>query len=290
MALPAGEVARLTKNIALDTNCSCGATVRTCDFWRPVVEQLGSDVGSDLWSDPYALDLGVIRAVSEVDRARQTRVYIAMRAAYMAWLEVLHNGGVDLTRSRLARRYGRWLEENARVHAVLRRQSNRRVVVDSSKGFRFATGLYKRRPQNTRIILLTRDGRGVVSSYVRSGMKLEASVKNWMTYYNRATEWLERDVPSEHVHRVFYENMVADPEGELNKIFEFLELHPIRNGVGVHIGDCHILAGNRGALKEVTAIKNDERWKQDLSKSDVEYFMRVGGHLMARLGYSSGSN
>jgi hypothetical protein len=285
LALPAGEVARLSKNIALDTKCSCGATVSTCSFWRPVVERLGADEGHDLWADPYALELGAIRAVSEVDRTRQTRLYIALRASYMAWLELSHRAGVDVARSRLVRRYGHWLEENARVHEALRREGNRRIVVDSSKGFRFATGLYQLRPTNTRIILLTRDGRGVVSSYLRSGMNLETSVRNWITYYERATEWIKKDVAPEHVLRVKYEDVVSNPETELNRIFRFLDLPPIHDTVELRRGDSHILAGNRGALRDATEIKNDDRWKRDLTNADLAYIMRVGGGVMSQLGY-----
>ena len=288
-ALPAGEIARLSKNIALNTICSCGDPVRKCAFWLPTIDKLGRDIGKDLWKDPYALDLGFIRAVSEVDRGRQTRWYLVKRSAYMGWLELLNAVSIDTSKSYLSSQYQHWIRENLRVQDALRERSGRSVVVDSSKGFRIAAGLYRSRPESTRIILLARDGRGVIASYLRSGASLRDSVKNWKVYYERSMRWMERNVAPEHVLHVHYEDLVRNPDEALGRIFAFLGLPAMRKFDDERRSEGHILAGNRGTLRS-SGINSDERWKSELSSGQIDYFWKLAGPTMDKLGYATGGS
>ena len=284
-ALPAGEIARLSKNISLNTTCSCGKPVKDCEFWRPTIDKLGLDADLDLWQDPYALDLGFIRAVSEVDSSRQTKFYLFKRAAYMGWLEFLNNAGIDASSSPLSSRYKQWIRENLRVYDALRIQSGRRVIVDSSKGFRIAAGLYRSHSSGTRILFLSRDGRGVVASYIRSGLTLKESVKSWKVYYERGMRWMENNVAPEHVLHVHYEKLVNDPTSELVRIFQFLQLPAAPEFDDQKRAQGHILAGNRGTLRS-SGISSDDRWRRELTENQLDYFWNVAGSLMGRLGYS----
>lgn len=286
--LPGGEVSRLTKSIALNAKCSCGETVRTCDFWRSVVDELSVVVGVNLWNNPYSLDLGLIKAASEIDYDRQTRQYLMKRAIYLRWLELLHVIGIDPTRSPLAHRYRGWIAHNALVHDILRSRSGRQIVADSGKGFRIAAGFYQNRPDRTRIILLARDGRGVVSSYLRSGTNLRESVRLWVAYYERALSWIERYIEPEHILRVRYEDLVLHSDVELAKIFKFLELSPIGGFSDIKPSADHILEGNRNTLRS-KSVQLDERWRSELSGEQLRYFMKEGGDLMRRFGYIEGN-
>ena len=57
-----GEITQLPKNISLDSVCSCNEKLSECAFWHPVVTEFGRSIDTDLWHDPYRLNLGFIKA------------------------------------------------------------------------------------------------------------------------------------------------------------------------------------------------------------------------------------
>ncbi len=288
-ALAVGEVRHLPKNIALDSICSCASAVSQCAFWRPVVDHLGERLGADLWSDPYRLDLGYIQAAVEIDRRRQTRLYTARRAVALRWIETGLRLGLDVRRSPWLASYRRALQANALLHEVLRERSGRRIVVDSTKGFRWSVGQYLFDPGRSRILLLSRDGRGVVASLMRSGRTREQAVRQWMQYYQRALPWIERHVDPAHVLHVRYEELATSTDETLRRVFGFLGLPPLPLHEIAHAPTAHILNGNPMRHGSALEIRPDERWRGELTAEDVAYVQRTCEPVARRLGYAGGA-
>jgi hypothetical protein len=284
-ALAVGEVRHLPKNIALGSRCSCGEVVQSCPFWAPVIDELSRRLGRDLWKRPYALDLGVIQPAVEIDQSRQTRWRSLSRSAQLGLTELSLRLGLDVRTAWTLASFRRALRTNELLHDVLRQQSGRRVIIDSTKGFRFGIGQYLLAPQRSRVVLLSRDGRGVMSSLMRSGRGREAAVDHWVNYYRRALPWIERYVAQDHQLRVRYEDVVADPTGELNRILAFLGLAPNDVTQIVEGHEPHILNGNPMRHGAILAIAPDERWRRELSADDLSYFQAHAGDTARQLGY-----
>ena len=78
-----GEISHLPKNIALNTTCMCGSPVRECPVWNSVVKRMGQVLDVDLFSDPYAMNLGFIQATRVIDHNKLTIGYrLAGRARH----------------------------------------------------------------------------------------------------------------------------------------------------------------------------------------------------------------
>jgi hypothetical protein len=159
------------------------------------------------------------------------------------------------------------------------------AVVDSSKSYLKAVALYRLAPRNVRILLLTRDGRGVCWSNVKRGLSRKQAVKAWRNQYARARPLLRQHVMKDHVLQVKYENLTADPGRELSRICAFIgqpyESQMLDFRSKVH----HITNGNDMRLERSAEVTPDIEWQQRLTADDRNYFERHGGALNRELGY-----
>lgn len=280
-----GEITFLPRSFSRDAPCSCGATVRTCPFWRRVATDLRQSTGIDLYASPYALDLGFMGSPHHVDPRVQTAAYLRgwkLRNALFIARTRLGLAPLD----RLLGRLWRATERNLQLFDSVRRLAPARVVVDSSKAYVKGLALYRRHPGRMRAVVLSRDGRGVLYSRLRAGVTRDASLHAWRAYYQRALPLIERVIAPEHRMRVRYEDLAADPLGTANCVFAFLGLPPLADAAALSARVQHLPEGNDTRLRGLAQIRADEAWRESLSAADLQFFEREGGALNRRLGYT----
>jgi hypothetical protein len=158
-------------------------------------------------------------------------------------------------------------------------------VVDSSKSYIKAINLYRYNPEKVKVVLLTRDGRGVMQSNTKRGFDRNKSVGAWKKYYTRAIPLLRSHIDSQQIHQVKYEELAAAPELELKKLCAFLGLE-FEHGM-LNFSDTvhHITNGNDMRFSHSSEIRFDSAWQKNLTKSDAEYFASNAGQLNRDLGY-----
>jgi hypothetical protein len=79
-----------------------------------------------------------------------------------------------------------------------------------------------------KLILLMRDGRAVAESSIRSwGWDLDLAVDNWRQGASQMADFLESH-PDDASILVRYEDLITDPEGEIDRIFDYIGLDPAR--------------------------------------------------------------
>lgn len=284
-AVSVGELLHLPKNLALNTVCACGEPAAECGFWTQVIGQLNRELGTDLFKRPYDLDLGFIVASTVIDRARQTRAYRLQRLLTLALVDAEHRLGFRAF-GPLTRRFHDSIDQTLRVHDAIRQASGARVVVNSSKAFRYGVALQRRAPESVRIILLTRDGRGVFLSRIKSGFSREQSLAAWKNYYQRALPLLDRSIDPAYVLQVRYEDLTRDPRSELARIAGFLGLAFSEQMLDFRAKTSHILNGNAMRLSTSAEIRADEKWKTEMRPDDAAFFAQHGQALNLRLGYA----
>ena len=282
--LSLGELTQLPKNLALDSQCSCGNNISACEFWRPIVDGYGHLNGIDYWSAPYRLDLGFINASDEVDHSHQTAIRdLHRRAVYaLQFFSYKHvQGGFPGTRG-LTEASAR---QKARLLEYIGTQTGSEFVVDSSKHYLEAVSLYTADPGNTKVILLLRDGRAVFYSGLRRGMSPDAALAAWYNHWQRAITVLTRQIPSENIIRTRYEDIASRPEQEIGRLFAAIGKEPA-NFPDIESADRrHIVNGNRMRFTERRAVSFDEKWRRELSDEMRQYFEKRAGELNRRLGY-----
>lgn len=279
-----GEITYLPRSFVRGATCTCGAPVPRCDFWLDVVREIGQRKGVDYLADPYAMDLGMMLASHHVDKRKQTAAYV------LGW-KLVHGAAILHYRTGwpwigpLTARLDRAVDNNIALYEVARRRAGARLAVDSSKGYVKGLALYRARPENVRLVLSSRDGRGVLYSRLKRGVPRETALRIWRNYYERAIPLIEKVVATEHVLRIRYEDLTRSTSDELERICTFLGLSFHPGMLDFSNKTHHMPEGNDMRLGD-GRISADTRWQTELGEDDLAYFEKECGDLNRRLGYA----
>ena len=139
---------------------------------------------------------------------------------------------------------------------------------------------------------VVRDGRDVLASQLNTGSfnKSPADVaEGWVKTHLRFRELVDnRDV---RAYEVFYEKLVSQPDKELEKICDFLNIQLDKSMLTFYKQDLTIYAKKTGHLsikrisKPIDSSKVG-RWKKDLNKNQLEEFYSVAKDAMIKFGYT----
>ena len=287
-AVSLGEFSFLGKALALDQDCSCGAPVTRCPAWAAVFERIRQTRDIDLLRDPYALRQWDTRASTLIDKKQQTRLYLLgskLRSLLCDTRFKFPPGHV--LRPPLPHRLRRGVENAAYLYDTIAESWDKDLLVDSSKNVHKALAHYESAPASTRIVFLTRDGRGVYFSRRGSGFSREVSMQGWQRYNERALRLLHRRVAPEDLLQLKYEELVEDVPGTLARLCEFLELPFDEAMLDLGSGERHLFNGNDTRFSRERGIQRDERWVSGLRDEELAYFTQHGATLNARLGYGT---
>jgi hypothetical protein len=282
--LSLGELTQLPKNVALNSLCSCGNNISVCEFWRPMIDGYGQLNGIDYWRAPYRLNLGFIKASDEIDHSHQTATRdLHRRIVYgLQFFSYKHfKKGFPGTRSlteATARQKSHFLR-------YISKQTNSEFVVDSSKHYLEALSLYIASPENTKVILLLRDGRAVFYSGIRRGMSPEAALATWRNHWQRAITVLSRQLPDEKIIRTRYEDIASNPQEEIGRLCTEIGIASQKPVDFASAERRHIVNGNRMRFTKKLSVSFDEKWRQGLSNEMRQYFEQHAGDLNRTLGY-----
>ena len=193
------------------------------------------------------------------------------------------------------------------------RLCSKKYVVDSSKSPTWSMLMWRRYRwlMDQKFIIIHRDPRGVIASYVRRGEtspgQIETRAKLWANDQMRIEQMAKR-IPSQKIHKMFYEKFATDPDGELRKICQFLGLdfdsRMLRFAEGAH----HIIGGNSGARQQMNEMTRqsgssatadlqkrapfsgmiflDQRWKDELTIGQRQIIESTCKTQMIHLNYN----
>lgn len=166
-----------------------------------------------------------------------------------------------------------------------------------------------------RLILLTRDGRGTVTSmrHKSPGKPIAEFADRWVRLVRPRIAAYDGFDPDRRV-RVRYEDLVADPDAALRRVCAAIgmEFEPGMAEYWRH--DHHVLGGNLGTLSLIAnwrfeaglrdrparpprrgqqkiyrdagyAVFDDQRWREELDEADLAAFEEHAGDLNRELGY-----
>jgi hypothetical protein len=279
-----GEANFLAKVIRLGEKCSCGALVRNCAHWQAVYGRL-APWGFDL-QRPYRFRLWDAVAWTNVDREYQTRRYLVRAKVRAAWMSLRDLAPTSLRdRCPMPPACDEALRNKMRLYEAVAAAWDKELIVDSSKNVREAVELFRRHPGSVRILLLTRDGRGVYLSRRSSGRDRHESVRAWLTYYSRALDLLERNVPAQARMQLKYEDVAGDPTRAGEALCRFVGLEFQHSMLKLDSVVRHMVNGNATRFAPGKGIALDERWRRDLQPGELAYFDGRGGRMNASLGY-----
>lgn len=143
-----------------------------------------------------------------------------------------------------------------------------------------------------RAIVIARDGRDVVESGMRSfEWRFRDAARDWARAAESVAAARERDVPFLLVR---YEDLLADVEGELRRVFDYLDLDaqrvdfaaaarlPVRGSSSFGVGDAGVHWSPVAKTDEFQPVKRWASW----SRRRRERFLWLAGDGMRDLGYT----
>lgn len=253
-----GEACRFISSkefLSQDLPCSCGSSVRSCNFWRPLIPHIDARV-----------------------QARSSR---AIRLRHLPRLLVAHRGGGDVV-DQAARQLAHVLQQAADA-------AGSRTLVDSS-GHPATAWLLSQCPGiDVSLVQLIRDPRAVVASTRRRNAYLPpasigTTVATWVSF-NIGLELLRDRVTT--FSRVIYEDFVGNPTETLYRLVDAGSAERVVGQLSdsdrVWLGSQHHLAGNPGKRSEAYVSLARREWA--LSRVASATVLAATAPLMLRYGY-----
>ena len=201
--------------------------------------------------------------------------YIPRRAIDISWrllveeLQELHDfGDIEVAFGRF---YTRLLDYRA---AVIFGRPTSWVSKEPPYG-RHADELLRMVPEG-RLVVLGRDGRQIALSMYKRGWRptIRGCMERWAAFTESTLDAMGR-APAEKVMLVRYDRLVENFEEVLPEVFRFLEL-PSPDM------DSLLRAGHGELIPQSDSL---DRWKKEISATDLDWFNESYGDLMERLGY-----
>jgi hypothetical protein len=276
--------------------CSCRRLIRECPFWLGVTEDMR-------------------RLGHEFDVARPGTDFRGGQGPYVQkLLRPLHRGPVlEAVRDLALNLSPEWRAHlprtqaiNAALIASVLARSRKDVIVDSSKIAIRLKYLLRNPALDVRVVRLVRDGRAVALTYVdpesfadardpslRGGGSGASRAAERLSMAAAAAEWKRSNEEAEAALaglersqwiEVRYEQMCADPDATLARVFEFLGVDPEAPRPTFRDAEHHVI-GNGMRLDSTSEVRLDDRWRTALSAENLEVFDRVAGETNRRLGY-----
>ena len=112
---------------------------------------------------------------------------------------------------------------------------------------------------------------------------MDQAAREWKRS-NEEAEAILKDLDPSRWIEAPYESLCAETDPTLRNIFKFIGVNPDYKLASFRSVDHHIV-GNGMRLDSTDKIKMDERWRQALTKSEIEVFNLVAGKMNRRLGY-----
>lgn len=283
-----GEIDLLSLQLFRDENtrwigrCSCGLRPYDCQMWGAIIKDVNKEFHVDMVAEPFSLrlsDVGTHEEFSspgfrEVIRYRSHRLIRTL----------FYNYGFSLPNI-LSTIYRDWITKRDFIAEKYAEYASADVVVDASKDHLHMVDINRYSKLPHKFIFLTRDVRGNVWSAIkREGVSAEKEAKDWARLNGRIVKVL-RHIDKEKYIQVKYEDLCKNPDKELQRISEFVGIEYSTSSANDEIKKRHTIAGNKIRFKEISRIKQDLAWRDNLSKDDLSMVRRYAGPMANMLGY-----
>ena len=258
--------------------CSCGELYLECPFWLAVEERLRRG------KYPYTLETSADLLRYQTNWLRRLMYYPLPSMAANTLRDLVFSGY-----HRVSGEAARLTELSWCLAEAVMGVEQSSVFVDGMKEYsRFrllAKAASANRDMTFRVIHLVRDPRGVVASLRRTAPSgsIERYVRYWVRSH-RNTERVKRQyLPPGQTMVLRYSALCAEPARQMKRIGEFLGIDDAFDVQNLVPSRYHVI-GNNMRLKPIRSLREDSRWKTELSEADLTAIRRVAGRSSACYG------
>jgi hypothetical protein len=257
-----------------DYRCSCGCKANECPFWHQVVDQM-----SNRGLNVDAVDFG-----TRFEYPENKFINRVLGAEYRGpILETIRDSLLWISPG-WRRKFQAIAERNIALVETVTRITNSEILIDSSKLPHRLKFLLRIPELEVKIIHLVRDGRGVAHTYIYvDGWPVKKSAIEWRRNI-LAEEKLLAQIDQGMWTRVRYEDLCSNPQAELEKLCDFLNLNPSQVNLDFRSADLHVF-GNKMRLSSEKAIQHDNKWQTELNMSQLHIIERFTHDKLRKYGY-----
>jgi len=252
--------------------CSCGEKIVECDFWGQLQDKMkneGRKFSLESFSTQFESDKWLCNKL--LKSSVRSWGYEKLRSVLFALFQPCRKQRDTI------------LEQCDSLVEFICALQEGNILLDGSKDAIRLLHYVNSGRFNVKVIYLVKDGRGVVNSYVKHRhSSLDKAVQDWII----AQKELDRTygmINDSNKMLVRYETLCKNPDIELARINDFLGAGGVSD-TRLNKSRQHIL-GNKMRLVSSDEIRMDEKWKSEMSKDDLDYFMRHAGKYNSRIGF-----
>jgi len=278
-----GELNLFGEMLRTNASCSCGAPIRECSFWHEIIELLGPGIPADPGFDPdtFHTQRFSFNYPDHFGSRLISDIYLKSLNHQNTWLAALaaaFPGTFPFDANRAAENHKKVVEK---IFTHLGQQDV--VVLDSTKTTNRLLELLPKSYGAMKVIVLLRDGRGSVNSYLKSGDdSFEKVASSWKYHMEKQIKALS-GIKDELKLTIKYEDLCENPETVLSRICRFLNI-PYDGLMLEFIGPFHSLGGNYPAYRR-NSISLDNEWERKLKADQLALFDKIGGDTNRMNGY-----
>jgi hypothetical protein len=260
--------------------CSCGVEIKSCGFWQ--------DVRNRCKEKGIAFDLHDFRTNLDMECGNVVNRFLFGALTRFKFVENARNNVLwDLPG--LGHGIKRKIRRNIGIASAALDATGKRFFFDTSKEVTPAFFYAKSLKTGFKVVHLVRDPRGVLNSYIKRRGSDEASsegIKNWVRVHSSGRE-IGKVVGASSYHLVKYEDLCNNPAEALKSICRFIGVKPM-DLTAVANENIHHVIGNDMRRKALDGIRLDEKWRENLTRFQMDECERLAGQLAKECGYFLG--
>ena len=244
-----GEMHQYFEYLADNKKCSCGTQIVECEFWKNKISE-------------YVL--------KSKDR---NRILSEKMESHLSIFKHIVNS-FSITD------YNKYIELHQSILDSIQSDSEKSILIDSSKYIGRALALNKLKNIDLKIIYVVRDVRGVINSFSKK-VQTPKSPLSTIFYYlsiNIVAEFISRYIFRKKIIKIKYEDLINNTNSLFDRLEIFLDLSlqdirvNIESKKAFKIG--HIVGGNRLNKSKEIYFTSDLNWQDKFSfVSRVSYYI-----------------
>jgi hypothetical protein len=177
-----------------------------------------------------------------------------------------------------------------RIADRLLERTKKRVFVDKLQVRAYRLAYVKKHFPQSIFVHIVRDGRDCYCSALKHpNVRQSDSLTSFAKYWSRNISLPNEIIPAVQLYTLQYEDLTSNPQMTLESLMSFIDLPFKEEQVDVEQFSKTTSIKKRkvhqNLIKPITA-RSQERWRSELTKSEVKQFNRIAEEKLTEFGYS----
>ena len=269
------------------THCGCAKKLSECNFWNGVLVHIENEKKIEIKGKIKSFNVRISNQLT-----KKNKILLLMLTILFG--KVYKNKNLE-----------REIENTFVLYQTIFNKTNSKVLIDSSKGLFRALVLASQfnKEIQFKFVQLTRDGRGVLNSSLKSSYNILHKDGVLRSYKGRIDKnpsivinsWLYINLRNFIVLKLFnkrksifirYEDFTSNPSKYLKQIYKSVDLKYEETVLNLGKNENHILSGNASRINAKKIKRQDDKWQNNLDKVILGKFNKRAGWFNKLLGYN----